>query len=456
MGIQIDASSMTSAANALNIVSTNISNSTTVGYKGASFQDILGSTAGVNPNGLLAGESQNFSQGQISSTTNTLNMAINGNGFFNIVNSQGVSAYTRDGAFSTNNTGQIVDAQGDQLMGYPAINGILAPSGTTLAPLTMPMQSASTTMTTNLVLDTSTTVGSDLSTTFPVGSSSTSAVAAAPATSPASTVAGQGGATSTSLTGYNYATTSTVFAADGTSTQVNLYVAYDTAASASVANGGTGIPTWDIYAVSGGSTPLTNAAGTALAPNATITLNTTTGAFNPPSYNVLNATGTAITGATTTSATTIPGTTGVTLSLSNLTAGSAFSSDITVDGGALASTNVNTQGVISAVYGSGNPITIGQVMLSTFNNPNGLQPIGVTGTGNQWIATAASGSANLVSPGSGAAGAIIGSSTEDSNSDLTTDLINLISAQRDFQAASDVVQTDGQVLQTTVQLVQNA
>ena len=87
-------------------------------------------------------------------------------------------------------------------------------------------------------------------------------------------------------------------------------------------------------------------------------------------------------------------------------------------------------------------------MLANFTNPNGLQPLG----NNAWSETASSGQSIVGTPGTGSLGVLQSSAVEDSNVDLTTELVNMITAQRVYQANAQTIKTQDQVLQTLVNL----
>jgi flagellar hook protein FlgE len=91
---------------------------------------------------------------------------------------------------------------------------------------------------------------------------------------------------------------------------------------------------------------------------------------------------------------------------------------------------------------------LGQVVLASFTNPNGLQPLG----NNAWAETSNSGVARIATPGSGNKGVLQASAVEDSNVDLTAELVNMITAQRVYQANAQTIKTQDQVLQTLVNL----
>ena len=116
--------------------------------------------------------------------------------------------------------------------------------------------------------------------------------------------------------------------------------------------------------------------------------------------------------------------------------------------GALSGVSVQTSGVIVANYSNGRTKAIGQIELATFNNMNGLQPLG----GNEWAKTSNSGEPVLGVPGSGNLGNLQTSSIEESNVDLTGELVNMMIAQRSYQANAQTIKTQDQVLQTLVNL----
>ena len=132
--------------------------------------------------------------------------------------------------------------------------------------------------------------------------------------------------------------------------------------------------------------------------------------------------------------------------------GSAFSvNTLTQDGyasGRLTAFSVGTDGVISGRYTNGKSSTLGQVVLVSFTNPNGLQPLG----NNVWAETSTSGTPVPGTPNSGSLGVLQASAVEDSNVDLTAELVNMITAQRYYQANAQTIKTQDQVLQTLVNL----
>jgi flagellar hook protein FlgE len=132
--------------------------------------------------------------------------------------------------------------------------------------------------------------------------------------------------------------------------------------------------------------------------------------------------------------------------------GSSFSvNTLNQDGytsGRLAGFNIGADGVILGRYTNGQTAVLGQVVLANFANPNGLQPMG----NNMWTETATSGAPLVGSPGSGSLGVLQSSAVEDSNVDLTAELVNMITAQRVYQANAQTIKAQDAVMQTLVNL----
>lgn len=116
--------------------------------------------------------------------------------------------------------------------------------------------------------------------------------------------------------------------------------------------------------------------------------------------------------------------------------------------GRLNSTSTSPDGTILGRYSNGQSRAMGQILLSNFTNPQGLQPVG----NNEWVETATSGGPLLGIPGSSRLGLLQSSATEDSNVDLTAELVNMITAQRTYQANAQTIKTQDQLLQTIVSL----
>jgi flagellar hook protein FlgE len=116
--------------------------------------------------------------------------------------------------------------------------------------------------------------------------------------------------------------------------------------------------------------------------------------------------------------------------------------------GRLAGFSVGGDGVILARYTNGQSSVLGQVVLANFANPTGLQPLG----DNAWAETADSGQPLVGAPGSSNLGLLQSAAVEDSNVDLTQELVNMITAQRVYQANAQTIKTQDAVMQTLVNL----
>ena len=116
--------------------------------------------------------------------------------------------------------------------------------------------------------------------------------------------------------------------------------------------------------------------------------------------------------------------------------------------GRLASYSVGIDGTVTGQYSNGRSAVFGQIAMANFKAPEGLQNIG----GNQWVETANSGSPNLGTPGMGSFGLLRSSAVEQSNVDLSVELVNMIVAQRSYQANAQTIKTEDSLLQTLVSI----
>jgi flagellar hook protein FlgE len=239
----------------------------------------------------------------------------------------------------------------------------------------------------------------------------------------------------TDPTTYNSATTMTVFDVLGQDVALTYYFQK------------AGSDTWNVFIAANG-TPL---AGTAAAPlpSTTITFPATGGAptapVGPVSIDIpatTNANG----------AQTRP-ILGVQLDLDGARQfGALFGvTNLSQDGyapGQLTAVAVEANGVLMARYSNGQNRPAGQIELATFRNPQGLQAVG----DNVWIRTYASGDPVGGVPGDGNLGVLQAGALEEPNIDLTAELVNMITAQRIYQANAQTIKTQDQVLQTLVNL----
>ncbi|HVE05677.1 MAG TPA: flagellar hook protein FlgE [Paraburkholderia sp.] len=411
MSYQQGLSGLAAATNDLDVIGNNIANAQTVGFKQSTavFADMYANsiaTAVNNQIGIgtrLAGVQQDFSQGQVTTTNVATNIAINGNGFFVMQNPNGSITYSRNGQMVPDKNGFIVDAQGNKLMGYSAnAQGVL--QTTTVVPIQIPNVNlppvATTTITAGLNLD---------------------AQQALPKDTPFS---------ATDQNSFNYHTTvQTVDSLGGTST-INLYFVKTATGQFEVFAGATGATPQDLGQMtfdSSGNLTATTSGGAATANKGQFTLNLTNtdGAANQA----------------------------ITLDVSSTT---QFGSDnginnLNADGfgsSTLANYSIGDDGTITGTYTDGRTATLGQVLLATFNDPNGLDNLG----NNQFAQTNSSGVPQVAIPGSTNHGSVQGSAVESSNVDLTGSLVDLITAQRNYQANAQTIKTQQTIDQTLINL----
>ena len=433
MAFQQGLSGLNTASKAIDSTSNNIANASTVGYKAgvAHFADVYANSlagSGASQIGIgvtLAAIQQQFTQGNISTTNNPLDISINGAGFFRM-DSNGAVTYTRNGQFHLDKNGYIVNDQAMRLTGYPALSGIITAS--TPVPLQIsasdlaPVATGSNTSSSfngvkaNVNLDSRQTVP-------------TSAWADGPA---AATV---GGWTPDPLT-YNFSTALSVYDTLGNAHTLTMY--FRKAATAG---------DWNLYANIDGTTNANSGAG------ALTTLHFDTSgqlsSGNPAAISInLNNVATSL-GTTSGSATPLAFSIDFTGSTQF---GSPFGTNrIEQDGyasGHLVGLSVGNDGVIQGRYSNGQTFNQGQVVLANFTNPNGLQSLG----NNQWTETSVSGPALVGAPNTSNLGVLSSATVEESNVDLTAELVNLITEQRNYQANAQSIRTQDQILQTLVNL----
>ncbi len=442
MGFQQGLSGLNAASKSLDVIGNNISNANTVGFKmaQAQFADVFAnSLSGAGTSGVGIGVKvqtvqQLFTQGNISSTNNPLDIAINGAGFFRM-STNGAITYSRNGQFSLDKSGNIVNAQGANLTGYAAdTNGVLSTGAA--VPLTIntsdiaPKQTD--TVNALLNLDSRSLVPG---TQVPVAIPPVIIPVAFSLTDPLS---------------YNNATSVAVFDSLGNSHVLQTFFVRVDPVTSPPTGGATA--EWNVFAAVDGVL----IAGTATPANAIgkigfDSLGKLVGATPPFALTDPNAFAIAV-----------PVSTGAVSPISSPTIkydltgttqyGSAFSvNSIKQDGytsGKLSKFNTSKDGTIVGSYTNGKTAVLGQIALANFTNPNGLQSLG----DNQWTETATSGPALVGPPGSGSMGVLTSNATEDSNTDLTGELVNMITAQRVYQANAQTIKTQDQILQTLVNL----
>lgn len=442
MGFQQGLSGLNASSKNLDVIGNNIANANTVGFKGAraEFADIYASSfasastiAGIGAR--VAGISQQFGQGNISTSNNPLDVAITGNGFFRVVDSAGSVSYSRNGQFQVDRDGYVVNGA-QRLTGWAtdANTGLLVTGGTPV-PLQLTVGNVGARAT-----GASGTSNAGLAMIMNLNASSTAVNRnAAPA--------GVGDLSITDPSTYTSSTSATVYDSLGVSHTLTFYFT-------KVADN-----QWEVQTSFDGATPRKtgNAAGTtngylmfssggqldtATTPTDPVTglATTNVGLFNFQSLP-LGSVG----GATDPLA--------FSINFAQSTQyGSAFGvNSITQDGyadGVLTGLSIGKDGTILGKYSNGQSKTVGQIVLANFANSQGLQPVG----DNRWVQSYASGDPRIGNPTTSDFGSLQAAALEDSNIDLTAELVNLITAQRNYQANAQTIKAQDTIMQTLVNL----
>lgn len=485
MSFQQGLSGLNSSSKQLDVIGNNVANSNTVGFKQsqAQFADMYAvSLAGsgavqVGTGGKVAAVVQQFTQGNITNTSNPLDTAVSGQGFFRMVDPNGAVFYSRNGQFQVDKDGFMVNNQGYQLSGYlPDAAGNIIPgqplpiqiNSADVAPkqtagvvvgVNLDAREATPTNPTFSTLDptsynrsTSTTIYDSLGVNHvgslyfqrqPISGAALTALgtfslpAGATTMTTDGTTAGLSAGNTVTLAGVTY----TIVSVDS-ATQLTVSPAGPAGgASAVLTATNAPSPNWNVYLTVDGA--LVPAAGTPATQLSFSTLGQLTAPVGPPLGQVTSAQFTP-TGAS-------PQT--VTLDFAQTSQyGGIFSvNSLTQDGyaaGRLSKFNTSADGTILGSYTNGQSRALGQMLLANFTNPQGLQPMG----NNVWVESAASGSPLIGTPGSSSLGVLQSSAVEESNVDLTAELVNMITAQRVYQANAQTIKTQDAVLQTLVNL----
>jgi flagellar hook protein FlgE len=417
MSFQQGLSGLNATSKNLDVIGHNIANANTYGAKTsrAEFADMYaGAISGTSASQVgigtrVATVAQQFTQGNVTATDNGMDLAINGSGFFQLHSSDGAQVYSRNGQFKVDREGYIVNNQQQRLLGYQADNqGVIIPSAAT--EIKLPTAGINPEPTTRVTMELN--LDSRATATLPAAGN---AIDFADPTT------------------YNKATSVSVFDVKGQEVALTYYFQKS------------GPDTWNVYAAANGTSLLSDGSGSP-APVTQMVFPVTGAAPTAPVGNVTLDIPAAANGS-------YEAISGIAMNLSGATQyGANFSvTDMVQNGyapGEMVGLSVEQTGVITARYSNGQTKSAGQVELATFRNLNGLQALG----GNAWSATYASGNPTVGTPGTGSLGALSSGSLEESNVDLTAELVNMITAQRIYQANAQTIKTQDQVLQTLVNL----
>jgi flagellar hook protein FlgE len=402
-------SGLQASSSALNVIGNNLANLNTDGYKdeSLSFGDIFAQAQTASGNGdpiqigsgvMVDGTVSNFTSGSLDATGIAANMALQGNGFF-VVSANGENSYTRNGDFSVNSSGQLTTTNGDLVMGYPAVNGVVSTSGT-LAPISVNQSnSVPATATTSFQTETNLESGSAVGATFSTPLSIVDSLGAT------QNLTIQFTNTGTNTWSYNITLPASANGATAATTVASGSLSFDS-------SGNLTSPTGSVAGIK-----ITGLADGAADMNLTWNLNSSVGTPTITQQDSASAT----------TATTQNG----------------------FPVGTLTGYTVLSDGTVQGTYSNNQTLALGQVAVASFANPEGLSQ----SNGGDYQATLASGAAVLGQAGVGGNGTITGGSVEESNVDLSTQFANMIVAQQGYEANAKVLTTLDQVTQATIQLV---
>ena len=408
-------SGMAAQASYLSAVGDNIANASTTGYKSADvqFQTLLGNQATSNyqSGGVTPVTRYGIAnQGAISGTSNVTDLAVQGGGFFVVQGPSGTPVMTRAGSFVADANGNLVNSAGFKLMAYNLTDGSQASAngvgGLELVNVNGQALSAAP--------STAGTLGLNLP--------SNDAIVPTTATANNNTLASSA---------VSYSGKTSLVSYDNLGNAVNLDIYF----SKTAAN------TWQADVYNHG-----DAASTGGFPYAAAALTTTSLSFDPTNGSLL--TGSPLTVA-------IPnGNPALTIDVSKSTqlATSFNINTATVDGSSPSTLDhiaISQDGTITSVYKNGIQKSTYQIPLATVTSPDQLTPL----SGNVYEASLSSGEMIIGKANSGPFGAIDSSSLEQSTADIATQLTDMITAQRSYEANSKVIQTSSQLLQSLIQIV---
>jgi len=404
MTFRLALSGLNAAQADLTVTANNIANTATNGFKSsrAEFAELFSvSPQGVSSNAIgngvrVSNVAQQFTQGNIDFTDNSLDLALSGQGFF-ILNDGGALAYTRAGAFQVDNQGYVVNARQQRLQVYPPSADGQFNTGA-LTDIQLVTSESAPAATTNV----------DVTLNLPANAAPPTVATFDPA----------------NVNSYNNATSLTTYDSLGAAHTATMYF---------VKTANPNEWTTQLY-VDG------NAVGTAQ----TLEYDNTGALIDPANGQVTFPAYTPATGAADMN---------MTFNFADTTqyGGNFTVNAITQDGyttGRLIGMDIDSTGVVQARFTNGRSLALGQVALANFSNPQGLQQLGDT----NWAETFGSGQALRGQAGNSGFGLIQSGALEASNVDITEQLVNMITAQRNFQANAQMISTADAITQTIINI----
>jgi flagellar hook protein FlgE len=415
-------SGLNANAQAINVVSGNLANLGTTGYKSqqVSFEDLVNeSLSGFSNTGSISGStiaqaSSEFQQGSLKTTSGSFDAAIQGSGFFVVKTPSGQQEFTRQGNFSVNAAGQLVTASGQFVQGWSAAGGALSTTGATssiLLPTTLTSPpSATTAISVNANLNANT-PGT------PAGAASFS--------SPVQIFDSVGNAHTLTIT----------FTQASTPTAPNTWTYGVTMPAADTTSGGPGDST---LTDTGGGTLIFDGNGQLISPPAPSPVAITIppladGASTPMTvnWNIYDAGGKA----------TLTQYAQASANIANSQDGSSA--------GQLSTLGIGKNGQIVAQFSNGTTKSVAQIALASILNPDSMAQV----DGNNFAVTSETANPVIGLPSTGARGLITGGALETSTVDIATEFTNLLQYERGYQANSKVITTQDQIMQQTIGLI---
>jgi flagellar hook protein FlgE len=397
----------------INVIGDNLANMNTTAFKSskANFSELLAGLSGTSATGnpvsfglgsTLNGITRMNTQGTVTYTGNATDAAINGNGFFvvSIDGDQGITGFTRAGKFEFNNQGNLISSDGYSVMGYMAVNGKID-NGGAIAPITVKKgQSIPARATTNISM----TANLDAQ------------------------------------------------AADATtySSSIQIYDSLGTAHTLSMTFTKTGIGAWSWSA----TIPATDTGGASTDAPVEVGTGTLgfdeTGKLSDPAANPTISIAGLANGSADMDMEFMLWDDSGNAYITNY-AGTSTVSSTTQDGttaSMLKGISIDSRGVVVGLSDNGQSIPVAQLAIAGFPNVDGLQKY----NGSTFVAFTSSGDPSIGIAGIGGRGTIVGSSLEQSNVDMATEFVNLIVAQRSYQANSRVITTTDELYQDSLNL----
>ncbi|MEG3160606.1 flagellar hook protein FlgE [Sphingomonas sp. LB2R24] len=400
----------------MSTISHNLANVSTNGFKKSrtDFADVIASSVSVAPSQqigsgvMVKGNRQQFAQGNLIQSSNALDLAVSGDGFF-VVKPDSASSqvnFTRNGGFLVDANRFVVDSSGSHLQVYPVdgSGSVVATGLNSAVSLQLPETSGTAAPTKAVALS----VNLNSSATVPT-------TATFDRFDPSS---------------YNQSAQTTVYDASGNAMTLTNYFKRTSSPTADNPNS-----SWEVHSFVGdkeltsggnaGTTMTFDSAGKMTAPTGPITYDEFTTAGSATPQNIA-----------------------FTFGADTTQKASAFNvTSRTQDGkavGQIQGVTIDEKGIVKASFSNGDTQALGQVMLANFSNPEGLRQIG----NSNWSSTGVSGEAKLGSAGANGFGNLMSGTIERSNVDITEELVDLIAAQRNFQANSKALDTASQISQT--------